>query len=196
MSALTILMFAFAYLIGSVSSAILVCRLYSLGDPREQGSNNPGATNVLRIGGKLPAACVLLFDVLKGTIPVWLGYQLGLVPIHLAFVAVTACLGHMFPLFFGFRGGKAVATALGALLPLGAGLAASLISIWIIVSYISGYSSLASIMTFALAPLITYIFRPEYAVPVAILSSLIVVRHRQNIVRLFYGLESKIRDKK
>ena len=91
MTALTILIFASAYLLGSISSAILVCRLFSLGDPREQGSGNPGATNVLRIGGKLPAALVLVFDVLKGTVPVWVSYYLGFEPINLAFVAVMAC---------------------------------------------------------------------------------------------------------
>lgn len=195
MSALSILMFASAYLLGSISSAILVCKLFGLGDPRLQGSRNPGATNVFRIGGRLPATLVLVFDVLKGTLPVWLSYRLGLVPIHIAFVAVTACLGHMFPLFFSFRGGKAVATALGALLPLGFSLTAILIGIWITVSFIGGYSSLASIITFALAPLVTYLFRPEYVLPVAILSTLIVLRHKQNILRLLYKQETKIRDK-
>ena len=102
MTALTILIFASAYLLGSISSAILVCRLFGLGDPREQGSGNPGATNVLRIGGKLPAALVLVFDILKGTVPVWVSYYLGLEPINLAFVAVMACLCHMYPLFFVF----------------------------------------------------------------------------------------------
>ncbi|MGJ8679692.1 glycerol-3-phosphate 1-O-acyltransferase PlsY [Paraglaciecola sp.] len=195
MTALTILMFSLAYLLGSISSAILVSRLFNLGDPRQQGSGNPGATNIFRLGGKIPAFLVLTFDLLKGTIPVWFSYYLGLQPVHLAFVAVFACLGHMYPLFFGFNGGKAVATALGATLPLGLDLAALLIVTWFLVSYYSGYSSLASLVTFALAPLFTWIIKPDYALPVAILSTLIIVRHRKNIIRLIFNQETKIRDK-
>lgn len=195
MTALTILMFASAYILGSVSSAVLVCRLFSIGDPRQQGSGNPGATNVFRIGGKVPALLVLIFDILKGTLPVWISYNLGLQPVYLAFVAVFACLGHMFPLFFNFKGGKAVATALGATLPLGVDLAAMLIATWFLVSYLSGYSSLASIVAFGLAPLFTWLVKPDYAIPVAILSSLIILRHRQNIVRLIFNQETKIRDR-
>jgi glycerol-3-phosphate acyltransferase PlsY len=196
MTAETILLFATAYLIGSISSAILVCRLFGLGDPREQGSGNPGATNVLRIGGKFPAALVLLFDVLKGTLPVWASYYLGLEPIYLAFVAVFACLGHMFPLFFDFSGGKAVATALGAILPLGLDLAAMLILIWVLVARITNYSSFAAIVSVSLAPLFTWLFKPEYTLPVAILSVLIVLRHKDNIIRLLTGKEGKISSKK
>ncbi|MCF2950038.1 glycerol-3-phosphate 1-O-acyltransferase PlsY [Paraglaciecola aquimarina] len=196
MTALTILMFAIAYLLGSISSAILVCKLFNLGDPRLQGSGNPGATNVFRLGGKTPALFVLIFDVLKGTVPVWFSYYLGLQPVYLAFVAIFACLGHMYPLFFQFKGGKAVATALGATLPLGADLAAMLLSTWILISYLTNYSSLASITTFILAPIFTWIVKPDYAIPVAILSTLIIVRHRKNIVRLIFKQETKIRDKK
>jgi glycerol-3-phosphate acyltransferase PlsY len=195
MTALTILIFASAYLLGSISSAILVCRLFSLGDPREQGSGNPGATNVLRIGGKLPAALVLVFDVLKGTVPVWASYYLGLEPINLAFVAVMACLGHMYPLFFGFSGGKAVATAFGAILPLGLDLAAILIITWVIIVRLTNYSSLAAIVSVSLAPLFTWMLKPEYTFPVGILSLLIILRHKGNIVRLLRGQESKISEK-
>lgn len=196
MTALTILIFATAYLLGSISSAILVCRLFKLGDPREQGSSNPGATNVLRIGGKFPAILVLVFDVLKGTIPVWGSYYLGLEPIYLAFVAVFACLGHMFPVFFDFSGGKAVATAFGTILPLGLDIAALLILTWGITVRITNYSSLAAIISVSLAPLITWILKPEYALPVGILSLLIVLRHKANIVRLIRGKEPKVSNKK
>jgi glycerol-3-phosphate acyltransferase PlsY len=192
MTALTILMFATAYLLGSISSAILVCRLFRLGDPRKQGSGNPGATNVLRLGGKIPAVLVLVFDILKGTVPVWSSYYLGIEPIYLAFVAVFACLGHMFPLFFGFSGGKAVATALGAILPLGLDLAAILILIWAAVAKITTYSSLAAITSVSLAPLFTWLIKPEYTLPVSILSVLIVLRHKDNITRLLTGQEQKI----
>jgi glycerol-3-phosphate acyltransferase PlsY len=195
MTALTILIFASAYLLGSISSAILVCRLFRLGDPREQGSGNPGATNVLRIGGKLPAVLVLVFDVLKGTVPVWASYYLGLEPINLAFVAVMACLGHMYPLFFGFSGGKAVATAFGAILPLGLDLAAILIITWGIIVRLTNYSSLAAILSVSLAPLFTWMLKPEYTLPVGILSVLIVLRHKDNIFRLLRGQESKISEK-
>ncbi len=195
MTALTILMFVLAYLIGSISSAILVCRLFKLGDPRAQGSGNPGATNVFRLGGKLPAVLVLLFDVIKGTLPVWTSHYLGLPPIYLAFVAITACLGHMYPIFFQFKGGKAVATAFGAVLPLGLTIFSLLLATWTGILILSGYSSLASIITFSLAPLFTWLVRPDYAMPVAILSALIIFRHRQNIVRLYKGTETKIRNK-
>jgi glycerol-3-phosphate acyltransferase PlsY len=195
MTALTILMFASAYLLGSISSAVLVCRLFMLGDPRKQGSSNPGATNVLRIGGKLPAILVLVFDVVKGTIPVWGSFYLGLEPIYLAFVAVFACLGHMFPLFFDFSGGKAVATALGAILPLGLDLAGLMIVTWAVVIKLSRYSSLASVLSVTLAPFFTWLLKPDYTLPVAILSVLIILRHKDNLIRLFQGQEPKISEK-
>ena len=123
MTALTILMLATAYLLGSISSAILICRVFALPDPRERGSGNPGATNVYRLGGRIPALLVLICDILKGTLPVYGSYFLGIEPIYLGLIGVAACLGHMFPLFFQFKGGKAVATAFGAMLPIGLGLA-------------------------------------------------------------------------
>jgi glycerol-3-phosphate acyltransferase PlsY len=185
-------MFASAYLLGSISSAVLVCRLFNLGDPREHGSENPGATNVLRLGGKFPAALVLFFDVLKGTIPVWLSYHLSLEPICLAFVAVFACLGHMLPLFFEFSGGKAVATAFGTILPLGLDLAALLICAWGITVWLTNYSSVAAIIAFSLAPFITWLLKPEYAVPVGILSVLIILRHKDNVIRLIKKQEPNV----
>jgi glycerol-3-phosphate acyltransferase PlsY len=196
MTALTILIFASAYLLGSISSAILVCKLFSIGDPRELGSGNPGATNVLRIGGKFPASLVLTFDVLKGTLPVWASYHLGLEPFNLAIVAVMACLGHMFPLFFGFSGGKAVATAFGAIIPLGLDLAAMLIMSWVIVVMLTHYSSLAAIVSASLAPVFTWLLKPEYTLPVAILSVLIILRHKDNIIRLCQKQEPTILNKK
>ncbi|MEP4300311.1 MAG: glycerol-3-phosphate 1-O-acyltransferase PlsY [Paraglaciecola sp.] len=196
MTALTILMFASAYLLGSISSAILVSQLFDLGDPRNLGSGNPGATNILRIGGKLPASLVLIFDILKGTLPVYVSYLLGIEPIYLAFIAVFACLGHMFQLFFNFSGGKAVATAFGAILPLGLDLAALIIVTWGIVVYLTKYSSLAAIVSVCIAPFLTMLIKPDFAIPVGILSALIVLRHKDNIVRLIQGQESKIKIKK
>lgn len=184
-----------AYLCGSISSAVLVSRLFRLPDPRLNGSGNPGATNVLRLGGKLPAVMVLVFDILKGTIPVWGSYFLQIEPLYLGLIAICACLGHIYPVFFGFKGGKAVATAFGAMMPIGLDLAGLLIVSWMVLVAISGYSSLAAIITVSLAPVFTWFIKPLYTLPVFMLSVLIIVRHRENIVRLWRGKESKVWDK-
>jgi len=189
---ITFAMIVTAYLLGSVSSAVLLCRLLDLPDPRSTGSQNPGATNVLRISNKGTAATVLIFDVLKGTLPVWGGYFLGLEPIYLGFIALAACLGHMFPIFFQFKGGKAVATAYGVLLPIGIDLGILLLFTWLIVAKSSRYSSLAAIVTVSLAPLYTWLIKPEYVYPVLMISGLVIFRHKDNIVRLIKGTESKI----
>lgn len=184
-----------AYLLGSLSSALLVCRLFSLPDPRQQGSGNPGATNVFRLGGALPGGLTLLGDLLKGTIPVWGAYFLGVEPLWLGVVAIAACVGHMFPLYHGFRGGKAVATAFGALLPIGLDLGAMLVACWLLVLLLSGYSSLASIITLLLAPLLVWWLKPLYTLPVLMLALLMLLRHRSNMLRLLKGQEPKARDK-
>jgi len=180
-----------AYLVGSISSAILLCKLLKLPDPRTIGSNNPGATNVLRISNKYIAALVLAFDILKGTIPVWGAYFLGLEPINLGLIALAACLGHMYPIFFNFQGGKAVATALGVMLPIGLDLGGLLILTWISVVYFTRYSSLAAIVTVSLAPFYIWLLKPLYMYPVMMLSVLIIFRHKENIWRLIKGQESK-----
>ena len=184
-----------AYLCGSISSAVLVSKLFRLPDPRLNGSGNPGATNVLRLGGKLPAVLVLVFDILKGTIPVWGSYFLKIEPLYLGLIAICACVGHIFPLFFGFKGGKAVATAFGTMMPIGLDLAGLLIGSWLVIVAVSGYSSLAAILTVSLAPVFTWFIKPLYTIPVSMLSLLIVFRHRQNILRLWQGKESKVWDK-
>ncbi|MGL1955854.1 MAG: glycerol-3-phosphate 1-O-acyltransferase PlsY [Colwellia sp.] len=181
-----------AYLIGSISSAILICRLLNLPDPRTTGSNNPGATNVLRISNKLTAGTVLFLDILKGTIPVWGAYFLKVEPLYLGFVGVAACLGHMYPLFFDFKGGKAVATALGTLLPIGFGLGFLLIITWIGVAKLTKYSSLAAIVTVSVAPFYVFLLKPIYVYPTLMLSGLIIFRHKENIIRLLKGTENKI----
>lgn len=193
---LAILMFVLAYLLGSISSAILVSRLFKLPDPRSSGSNNPGATNVYRLGGPFPACLVLVFDILKGTIPVWGAYFLKLEPFELGLVAVAACLGHMYPVFFSFKGGKAVATAFGSLLPIGLSLAGLLISSWIIVVAVTRFSSLGALVAVSLAPLYTWWIKPLYTLPVTFITILIIFRHRSNIVRLFKGEEPKVGAKK
>jgi len=181
-----------AYLIGSISSAILLCKLLKLPDPRTSGSNNPGATNVLRISNKYIAALVLSFDVIKGTIPVWGAYFLGLEPINLGLIALAACLGHMYPIFFNFQGGKAVATALGVMLPIGLDLGGLLILTWVSVIYFTRYSSLAAIVTVSLAPFYIWLLKPLYMYPVMMLSVLVIFRHKENIWRLIKGQESKV----
>lgn len=188
-------MIAVAYLFGSLSSAVVISRLFGLPDPRTAGSKNPGATNVYRLGGRVPALLVLIMDILKGTIPVYGSYFLGIEPITLGLIAIFACLGHIFPLYFGFQGGKAVATAFGAMLPIGLDLAGLLILSWVIVVFLTGYSSLGALIAVSLAPLFTFLIKPLYTVPVAMLSLLIIVRHKDNITRLLAGNESKVWDK-
>ena len=187
----TILMLAVAYLVGSISSAILISRLMGLPDPRSVGSKNPGATNVLRSGNKLAAILVLIGDVLKGTLPVYTSYFMGIQPIALGLIAMAACLGHIIPIFHQGKGGKGVATAFGTMLPIGFDLGTSLIAIWLITLFSSGYASLASVLTVSVAPLLTYFLKPAYALPVAMLSVLIVVRHQANLKRLISGTEPK-----
>jgi glycerol-3-phosphate acyltransferase PlsY len=184
-----------AYLIGSISSAILVCKFLGLPDPRTTGSQNPGATNVLRMSNKRTAATVLFLDIIKGTIPVWGAYFLNIDALYLGLIGVSACLGHMYPIFFNFQGGKAVATALGTLLPIGFTLGALLIITWVLVVKFSKYSSLAAIITVSIAPLYVYFLKPLYVYPTLMLSALIIFRHRDNIKRLLNGTESKITHK-
>lgn len=195
MISLTLLMIAVAYLFGSLSSAVVISQLFGLPDPRTAGSKNPGATNVYRLGGRVPALLVLVIDILKGTIPVYGSYFLGIEPIMLGVIAIFACLGHIFPLYFGFKGGKAVATAFGAMLPIGLDLAGLLILSWVVVVFLTGYSSLGALIAVSLAPLFTFLIKPLYTVPVAMLSLLIILRHKDNIARLLAGNESKVWDK-
>lgn len=196
MTPLALIMIIAAYLLGSISSAVLICRVLRLPDPRTVGSNNPGATNVLRVGGKGAAAAVLLCDMLKGTIPVWLGYYLNIDSIILGVVAIAACLGHMYPIFFHFKGGKGVATALGAIAPIGFDLTGMIMATWLVVAFLFRYSSLAALVTALLAPFYAWLVKPQYTLPVAMLCCLIVLRHHQNIRRLLDGSEPKLGQKK
>ena len=196
MTALSLAMIILAYLGGSISSAVLVCRCYGLPDPRENGSHNPGATNVLRLGGRSAAILVFVCDMSKGTVPVYLAWYLGITPFFLGLIGVAACLGHMYPLFFHFQGGKGVATALGTMLPIGLDMGAMMLTTWLVVLLLGGYSSLAALVAALLAPLYTYWLKPEYTMPVAMLCALVVYRHRENIIRLLNGQEDKIWQRK
>lgn len=192
MISFTLMMIFAAYILGSISSAIVVCYLFGKGDPRNQGSGNPGATNVLRIAGPFAAVLVLVFDILKGTVSVYASFLLGVDAISIGAIAIAACLGHMYPVFFKFRGGKGVATALGCFISMGFNLAGLLLGSWILVVIVTGYSSLAAIITVMLAPIYTLFFKPEYLYAVIMLSILIIWQHRDNIRRLLRGEESKI----
>ena len=192
MSVIALSMIILAYLCGSISSAILICRLAKLPDPRLHGSGNPGTTNVLRTGGKAAAAAVLICDVLKGMLPVWLAYYLEVPPFYLGFVAIAACLGHIYPVFFHFKGGKGVATAFGAIAAIGWDLSGLVAGTWLLTVLLSGYSSLGAILGALLAPFYVWWFKPEFTFPVAMLSCLVLFRHHDNIQRLWRGQESRI----
>ncbi|HEC74128.1 MAG TPA: glycerol-3-phosphate 1-O-acyltransferase [Methylophaga aminisulfidivorans] len=191
--ALPIAMFVVAYLIGSLSSAIILCRLAGLPDPRTQGSGNPGATNVLRIGGKKLAATVLLLDVLKGVVPVIISHVLELSMVWVAATAFAAFLGHLFPVFFEFKGGKGVATALGGFLALSPTLALAGLITWLIVFAVSRISSLSALIAAGLTPLYSLWIIDSINARWIILATavLLIVRHRSNIQRLLAKEESK-----
>jgi len=187
-----------AYLIGSISSAIIVCRLMGLPDPRSEGSNNPGATNVLRIGGKKAAAITLLGDMLKGVLPVAAGYLFDVSTLTFALAAMAAFLGHLYPVFFGFKGGKGVATALGTQFGLHWGIGLAVAGIWLFMAKVVKISSLSALVSMALAPVIIYWIWPadELIVMQIIMSIILFWRHKSNIQRLISGEESLIGKKK
>lgn len=183
-----------AYFFGSLSSAIIVCKIAGLPDPRTQGSRNPGATNVLRIGGKKLAIITLLGDMLKGLIPVLLAKWYGLDETGLAFVTFAAFMGHLFPIFFRFEGGKGVATAIGCLLALNLPVGLCWVATWLVVAVIFRYSSLASLTASILAPIyIWYFTRSDtYFLTISLMSILLIYRHTENIKKLLTGKESKL----
>ncbi|MCU7917934.1 MAG: glycerol-3-phosphate 1-O-acyltransferase PlsY [Candidatus Thiodiazotropha sp. (ex Epidulcina cf. delphinae)] len=183
-----------AYLLGSVSSAIIVCRLMGLPDPRSQGSNNPGATNVLRIGGKKAAAVTLLGDSIKGLIPMLTAHLFGASPLILALTGMAAFLGHLYPVFFGFQGGKGVATALGVQFGLHWGIGGAVGLIWLLMAKVINISSLSALVSMALAPLIVWAVwpEPELVTMQILISTLLFWRHRANIANLLKGSEKTI----
>ncbi|MBV8603114.1 MAG: glycerol-3-phosphate 1-O-acyltransferase PlsY [Pelomonas sp.] len=187
-----------AYLVGSLSFAVIVSRLMGLSDPRSYGSGNPGATNVLRSGNKKAAALTLLFDALKGAVPVlavrlW-GDRLGLEDGTLALVALGAFVGHLWPVFFKFEGGKGVATAAGAILALNWMLGLATLATWLIIAYFTRYSSLAAIVAAAFAPFYQLlIWDPSWiAGALVVMALLLIWRHEGNIRKLLAGTESRI----
>lgn len=191
-----------AYLIGSLSFAVIVSRLMGLSDPRSYGSKNPGATNVLRSGNKQAAALTLLFDALKGLLPVLLvmqyGEPFGLDEDAAAWIGLAAFAGHLWPVFFRFRGGKGVATALGVLLGLNLWLGLGAALTWLLVAYFFRYSSLAALVAAVFAPFFhALIWKPSpVTLALVIMAGLLLWRHAGNIQKLLAGTESKIGAKK
>lgn len=190
-----------SYLIGSISFAVLVSKVMRLPDPHTYGSGNPGATNVLRTGNKLAAVLTLLGDALKGYVALFLAKALIGVEVDswvLPAVAAAAFLGHLFPVFHGFKGGKGVATALGILLGIDAWLGLATLSTWLIVAFFMRYSSLAALIAALFAPLyFIFLFGIQpMALAIALMSVLLIVRHKANIQKLLDGTEGRIGAKK
>ena len=190
-----------AYLIGSLSFAVIVSKYYGMDDPRTYGSGNPGATNVLRSGKKKAAALTLLGDALKGLVAVVLARclqdALNLSDITIAVVAIAALVGHMWPLFFGFKGGKGVATALGVLLALSPATALVCAAIWLVMAFGFKVSSLAALAATVAAPLVAFWLMPSpsWAWATVVIAVLVLYRHKSNIQNLLQGKEGKIGDK-
>jgi len=183
-----------AYLFGSVSAAILLCKWYGLPDPRTQGSGNPGATNVLRIGKRYQAISVLILDALKGYFPVMIGHALGLDLLSLSWVAFSALLGHIYPLFFHFKGGKGVATLLGGLWGLAWYLGATWTIVWLVIAGIFRYSSLAALVATASIFTYTHLYGLPQGTwaPLSCMAMLVLFRHHSNVKKLIHGQESRI----
>lgn len=191
---LTALFVVLGYGAGSISTAILVCRAMGLPDPRAEGSGNPGATNVLRLGGKKAAALTLVGDLLKGLVPVLLARWAGLDATGLALTALAAFLGHLYPVFFGFAGGKGVATAFGGILGLSWPTALAALLLWLAMAFVARISSLAALTAATLAPLFAWGFgiRGAPFIIVLLMVGLVIWRHRSNIKNLVSGAEDKI----
>jgi len=184
-----------AYLLGSVSTAIVVCHLMGLPDPRTEGSNNPGATNVLRIGGKKAAALTLGGDSLKGVIPMLACHLLGVPALVFALAGLAVFLGHLYPVFFGFKGGKGVATALGVQFGLYWPIGATVGLVWLLMAKVVRISSLSALVAMAVAPLAVWYFWPaaELLVMQLVMSGILFWRHRSNIRNLLSGTEGRIK---
>ena len=192
-----------AYLLGSLSFAVIVSRCMGLKDPRSYGSNNPGATNVLRSGSKVAAVATLLLDGLKGWLPVvlvkWFGQGHGLEEGTLAAVGLAAFLGHLYPVFFQFKGGKGVATAAGVLLGVDWLLGLATLATWVIIAFFSRYSSLAALAAAVFAPFYyllgdraAWYVDKQILLAIFVISAMLVYRHRDNITKLLKGTESRL----
>jgi glycerol-3-phosphate acyltransferase PlsY len=188
-----------AYLLGSISFGILVSKAFGLPDPRTVGSGNPGATNVLRSGKKSAAILTLVGDALKGWLPVWSALQADMLMWVVSAVGIAVFLGHLYPIFFKFKGGKGVATAAGVIFAISPMVGLATLGIWIFTFAVSRYASLASITAAFLAPVLAYFFlRPykDFMIMVLVCCVLLIWRHRGNIQKLLNGTESGFGNKK
>ena len=196
MSTTFIVLLIFAYLLGSLNSAIIVCKCFGLPSPHSVGSGNPGATNVLRLGSKKAAAVTFLGDALKGVVPVVVAHYIALPMVELAWIGLVAVLGHMFPLFFRFKGGKGVATSVGVLLAVQPALGVAFMLTWLLVAGVLRFSSLAALCATVLTPVYgVWLCGRSVLLPLVILAAVILWRHRGNILRLCTGQESRIGQK-
>lgn len=188
----------FGYLLGSVSTAIITCRLMGLPDPRSEGSRNPGATNVLRLGGKKAAAITLFGDMLKGLLPVLIALSLGMSDAVIAACGLSAFLGHLYPLYYGFQGGKGVATLLGVLLGMHWLLGLGTIGVWLAMAFTFRYSSLSALVAATASPMLAWFIThsPVISASIALMAVLLIWRHRSNIRNLLAGREDKIGSRK
>lgn len=193
---IALLSLIFAYLLGSVSAAILVCRTLGLPDPRTDGSRNPGTTNVLRLGGKPAALMTLAGDLLKGVIPVLAGRAAGFDAEWLSFIGLAAFFGHLYPVFFRFEGGKGVATALGVLLALYWPMGLAVIALWVAAVALTRISSVGALTGFVAAPLIAYALMPAAMPGIVVMSLFLLLRHKGNIEGLIQGTERRFGDKR
>ncbi len=186
-----------AYLFGSISAAIVTCRAMGLPDPRSEGSGNPGATNVLRVGNRTAAGITLLGDFLKGVLPVLLAVALGLEPVVVALAGLAAFLGHVYPVLFRFQGGKGVATGLGVLLAWSWPALLLTAGTWLLVAALFRYSSLSALVSFLLAPFFLAYFDAPQAIMFGMLAITVLTywRHRGNLQALLNGTEKKIGEK-
>lgn len=187
-----------AYLIGSFSTAIITCKIMGIEDPRSTGSNNPGATNVLRHGGKKAAIITLIGDMLKGLIPVLIATQLQMENTVIALTALFALLGHVFPVYYGFKGGKGVATFYGTILAINWQVGLIVLLIWLLIAALLKISSLSALVSILSTPLVLWYFSHsvELTMACAIMSMIVFWRHKQNIRSLLQGSETKIGNKK
>ena len=188
---LIVILVIFAYLLGSIATAIITCKLMGLPDPRTEGSENPGATNVLKIGGKKAAIITLFGDLLKGLIPVLIGVLLGADELTLSLIAMAAFLGHLYPIFYSFRGGKGVATAFGVILGLSWPVAVAMLITWLSVYYLFKLSSLGALITALVTPLYFYFIDGSiiFTIMSGLLSAMLILRHRSNIEKIIDGTE-------
>ena len=184
----------FAYLLGSISSAIVVSRLFKVSDPRKIGSGNPGTTNILRYAGKTAAAVTLIGDITKGIIPIAIGYKLGFTSGILSVIGLCSLLGHIYPVFYHYKGGKGIATFIGILIALNWLLACCFILTWATTAFFTRYSSLSALLAITVTPMAAYIIEVPTAMLIVLTccSLIIFIHHKKNILNLMKGDEKKI----